>query len=581
MDRKDYYFRQLLTEAELDEGFDYGENADRNIMADQNLDGIFYGGEVTQQLTPTLSVDIAGPGLCYDQFGRRVYWMPDKVVSLALDEVAATTSVVTPGNAKIVSIFAEFDRVLSDPRTDGNSAQVYFDRAEGVRFNVVQGAEAVSGNEVAPPLRQDQLLLADVTIIYAQTVILTADIDMTTRRQDAFVLTGSPNSEREGTVRAILQAFQDQINDVINNGSGLVGYAGGGAWADGTTNPATNVEAQLDKVITDLATGSGSAKIAAAAGPAWNDATSNPAERLDQRVDSIISDLAGSGGAAKLGVPVSPAWADAATRGAEGLQARVDGIISDLAGVNGGAKIGLPAAPTWHPTLGTARGAEAVQARADGIISDLASQSVASNFGGAGLIGYGTALGNFASAGSLALGLDNLAARVRGGFRYARADLVAGFESSGTPGSGGGSWAFGNNGAKKRWQVTSAATTSHSLYFAINNIPDGATITKVYALGESTDTNNFAFVLGLRSHRQDLDAQGGAETIDTINTELLPDALFTNVGAILTPANVATVNNLIYQYYVTCHVQDTDVQGSPGNTHDVYGVLVQYTLPQI
>ena len=49
-----------------------------------------------------------------------------------------------------------------------------------------------------------------------------------------------------------------------------VAYAGGPAWLDGTTNPATNVEAQLDKIITDLvkqdsATVSGADKIGAEA----------------------------------------------------------------------------------------------------------------------------------------------------------------------------------------------------------------------------------------------------------------------------------------------------------------------------
>lgn len=45
----------------------------------------------------------------------------------------------------------------------------------------------------------------------------------------------------------------------------LVQYGGGGAWADGTTNPATTVEGQLDKNITDLAGAAGSAKIGGAA----------------------------------------------------------------------------------------------------------------------------------------------------------------------------------------------------------------------------------------------------------------------------------------------------------------------------
>lgn len=38
-------------------------------------------------------------------------------------------------------------------------------------------------------------------------------------------------------------------------------YSGGGAWADGTTNPATTVEAQLDKIISDLSGATGTAKI--------------------------------------------------------------------------------------------------------------------------------------------------------------------------------------------------------------------------------------------------------------------------------------------------------------------------------
>lgn len=38
-------------------------------------------------------------------------------------------------------------------------------------------------------------------------------------------------------------------------------YGGGGTWADGTPNPATTVEAQLDKIISDLAGASGAPKI--------------------------------------------------------------------------------------------------------------------------------------------------------------------------------------------------------------------------------------------------------------------------------------------------------------------------------
>lgn len=45
------------------------------------------------------------------------------------------------------------------------------------------------------------------------------------------------------------------------SGAALVGFAGSGDWADTTTNPATTVEAQLDKIVSDLAGATGSAKI--------------------------------------------------------------------------------------------------------------------------------------------------------------------------------------------------------------------------------------------------------------------------------------------------------------------------------
>src|SRR5690606_40474744 len=60
------------------------------------------------------------------------------------------------------------------------------------------------------------------------------------------------------------------INAHINLAAGAhaaaaITYAGGGNWANGTTNPATTVEAQLDKIISDLAATAGAARIGAAA----------------------------------------------------------------------------------------------------------------------------------------------------------------------------------------------------------------------------------------------------------------------------------------------------------------------------
>lgn len=270
-DRLDYFFRQKVTEAELDEGFDKMEAADEKLMTDQLLTGIFIGGAVAEHFpTADLTVDIAGPLNAYDQNGQRIFFSPLQVLDMSQDENGVSTAVGTPGNEKVLAIFVEFDRLLSDPRLDGNSNTVFFQRAESFKLNVVQSAEAVIPTAVPPPLRIDQLLLADVTIINAQTAILNADID-SSRREDVFDITGTPNSIKTGRVLDALQEFQDQLNDIINGGASSIGYAGGPDWADTTTNPSTDVEAQLDKIITDLATGSGTAKLAGIASGVSNE----------------------------------------------------------------------------------------------------------------------------------------------------------------------------------------------------------------------------------------------------------------------------------------------------------------------
>lgn len=58
-----------------------------------------------------------------------------------------------------------------------------------------------------------------------------------------------------------------------NDATGLL-YGGGSAWADGTTNPATTVEAQLDKIISDLSGTGGTAKIGGAT--VGSDLAANP-----------------------------------------------------------------------------------------------------------------------------------------------------------------------------------------------------------------------------------------------------------------------------------------------------------------
>ncbi len=64
-----------------------------------------------------------------------------------------------------------------------------------------------------------------------------------------------------------IRGAQEVSADLLSaGGAALIGFAGSGAWADGTTNPQSTVEAQLDKIVSDLAsTNNGAAKIGSAA----------------------------------------------------------------------------------------------------------------------------------------------------------------------------------------------------------------------------------------------------------------------------------------------------------------------------
>lgn len=191
MNRRDFYFRQRVTEAELDETFDKVELADWAIVA-EILGYGFLGTPSASQKAPIPDLTVILTALLgYDQLGRRLE-IPSAVVpynvNCAVDEVAAPTAVAAPGNEKWLSLFVEFDRALSDPRTDGNGSTVYWKRDESFVVNVVQAAEQPLGTNLKPVLRSDQVLLCDIHLIFGQTQILNADISHT--RREGFTLTG-------------------------------------------------------------------------------------------------------------------------------------------------------------------------------------------------------------------------------------------------------------------------------------------------------------------------------------------------------------------------------------------------------
>ncbi len=298
--RRNYYFRQLVTEAELDEGFDDLEVATRALMTDGGLLGVQAGAEVTQHAgTPNLTVDIAGSAVIYDKLGQRISWGPVQNVDVSVDEDSVSTAVSGGGNSKIVSVFAKFKRILTDPRTDGNTATVYFLESESFEFVVRQSSEAVS--PTPPTLDAEYILLADITRTLAAPTILDAVINAgTNRREDAIVADGTPYALRQGLVVDALSDIVGFLNDLAGSAGGIA-YGGGTTWFDGTTNPATTVEAQLDKIVSDLRGTAGAVKIGTAATGNWFGGAPIVAGSVQSQINSVVSVLAATTGAAQVG----------------------------------------------------------------------------------------------------------------------------------------------------------------------------------------------------------------------------------------------------------------------------------------
>jgi hypothetical protein len=300
--RYDYYFLQPVTEEELNEGFAGLENADRALMTDQALVGIFSGGVCAQHApVANLTVDVSGPVIGYDDFGQRILAPgPTLNVNVAQDSSSVSTAVAGSSNEKWVSIALQFTRVLTDPREDGNSQTVYFNEAESYLVIVTQGAEAAVGTAPRPSIDPDNLLLCDVNLRFGTTQVFNAALD-TTRRQDVFVMAGSPFSIRSGTLFGAVESMLVNLNDHVNNLGGAhpasaIAISGLSAWADGTLNSGfTDLYDFIETgLITALAGTGGTAKIGGAALSNFLDGQGIAAGTLLAQLNGFVAALSSS-----------------------------------------------------------------------------------------------------------------------------------------------------------------------------------------------------------------------------------------------------------------------------------------------
>jgi hypothetical protein len=213
-DRVDFYFRQRVTEAELDLAFALLEKADRDLAADLNIYGIVSGAvPAPHSPVPDLTVDLTAPARAYDNLGQRMFFGTGQTVDCAVDLVGIPTDVATVGNERWLGIFLRFKRQLSDPRTDGNSQQVFFRRDESFELVVRQAPEGAIGVAPKPALQADELLLCDVRRRPGQTQILVADLD--TSRRQAFIFA-------QGTSVAVTTGTWSILQPARRNGAGGV-----------------------------------------------------------------------------------------------------------------------------------------------------------------------------------------------------------------------------------------------------------------------------------------------------------------------------------------------------------------------
>ena len=261
--RLDFFFRQRVQESELDLAFELLELADRNLAADIGVYGIISGAEPTPHSpVPDLTIDLTAPGRAYDNLGQRIFFGTGQVVDCLVDHAGLPTEVPVAGEERWLGVFLRFDRLLSDPRTDGNSQQVFFRRDESFEIVVRQGATAAIGAAAKVSLDADELLVCDVHRTNDQTQILAPDIDLSRRQAFIFaqgdaveIVSGLWNILEPvvNTVQAALDEVDVELNDHFTGGARRhpaedIDYTPHG-FVDSTT-----VQAAIDELVDDLST---------------------------------------------------------------------------------------------------------------------------------------------------------------------------------------------------------------------------------------------------------------------------------------------------------------------------------------
>ncbi|MCP3104245.1 hypothetical protein LZ198_35820 [Myxococcus sp. K15C18031901] len=354
--RLDFFFRQRVTEAELDLAFSQLEQSDRNLASDLGVHGVI-SGAVPAPHSPVanLSVDLTAPGRAYDNLGQRIFFGTGQTVDCAVDLSGIPTDVSTSGSERWLGLFLRFTRLLSEPRTDGNSQQVYFRRDESFELVVRQAPEGPVGQAPKPALQPDELLLCDVRRRPGQTQILAADLD-TSRRQAFIFARGSSVAVESGTwdvlspsaqtVQATLDAVDAELAGHFSGAArrheaSTVDYAPHGFVASTTVQQA--VDEVVDKLSSAVSGTPGASRVGADAVPGTPNLL--PAGTVDAQLSSLLGFLNAHQGAATgahhaSAIAATPHGYVAATSVQAQLQEVVTRLGETTAGSPGASRVG-------------------------------------------------------------------------------------------------------------------------------------------------------------------------------------------------------------------------------------------------
>ncbi|ADO70293.1 hypothetical protein [Stigmatella aurantiaca] len=297
--RLDFFFRQKVTEAELDLAFAQLEQADRNLASDLGIHGVISGAvPAPHSPVPNLSVDLTAPARAYDNLGQRIFFGTGQTVDCAVDMSGIPTDVSTASNERWVGIFLRFTRLLSEPRTDGNSQQVYFRRDESFEWVVRQAPEGPAGLAPKPALQPDELLLCDVRRRPGQTQILATDLD-TSRRQAFIFARGTSVAVESGTWEVLnpsaetVQATLDEVDaELAGHFSGAAQRHEAGAvdYVPHGFVGATTVQSAVDEVVDKLSSATAGTPGASRVGADAVPGTPNllPAGTVDAQLSSLL-----------------------------------------------------------------------------------------------------------------------------------------------------------------------------------------------------------------------------------------------------------------------------------------------------